>query len=277
LALVPVVYDPMSEASEETSPDEQTSSTGILGQQIEEGLNELGRPTDGLALSGLSAGLDIGFGPLLMAVLVALAAGEWGDPVLELALANAYAVGFVFVVIGRSELFTEHTTLAFLPVLDGRATWRSLARLWGVVFAANVAGGGMFAGIAVLVAPAYGIADAAAFEAVATPLVAHGNAALFAGAVLAGWLMGLMSWLVAAAQETLSRAFFVWLVAATIGIAHLPHCVAGSVEVLLGVFSGVVSPIAYGRFLVFATAGNVLGGVVFVSLLKYGHVVRGGD
>lgn len=277
MTLVAVAMIPMGDATGSTSADEQASSTGILDQQLEEGLNELERPTDGLALSALSAGLDIGFGPLLMAVVVALAAGEWGDPVLEIALANAYAVGFVFVVIGRSELFTEHTTLAVLPVLDGRATWQSLARLWGVVFAANVVGGAVFAGIAVVVAPAYGIADAAAFEAVATPLVAHGNAALFAGAVLAGWLMGLMSWLVAAAQETLSRAFFVWLVAATIGIAHLPHCIAGSVEVLLGVASGVVSPVTYGRFLVFATAGNVLGGVVFVSLLKYGHVVRGGD
>jgi formate/nitrite transporter FocA (FNT family) len=267
----------MSDVTDASDPDEQTSSTGILGQQLQEGLNELERPTDGLALSGLSAGLDIGFGPLLMAVVVALAAGEWSQPTLELALANAYAVGFVFVVIGRSELFTEHTTLAVLPVLDGLASWQSLARLWGVVLAANVVGTTMFAAIAVAVAPEYGIADAGAFEAVATPLVTPAAGPLFAAAVLAGWLMGLMSWLVAAAQETLSRAFFVWLVAATIGFAHLPHCVAGSVEVLMGVFAGVVAPAAYARFLVLATAGNVLGGVVFVSLLKYGHVVRGGD
>lgn len=267
----------MSESEEAQAGAEQTSSTGILGQQLQEGLNELERPTDGLALSGLSAGLDIGFGPLLMAVVVSLAAGEWGEPVLQLALANAYAVGFVFVVIGRSELFTEHTTLAVLPVLDNLASWQSLARLWGVVFAANVVGGALFAGIAVVVAPEYGIADAAAFETVATPLVAHSAAPLFAGAVLAGWLMGLMSWLVAAAQETMSRAFFVWLVAATIGIAHLPHCIAGNVEVLLGVFSGVVDVATYGRFLALATAGNIVGGVVFVSLLKYGHVVRGGN
>jgi len=259
------------------STGEQTSSTGILTQELREGLNELERPADGLALSGLSAGLDIGFGPLLMAVLVALAAGEWGEPVLEIALANAYAVGFVFVVIGPSELFTEHTTLAVLPVLDGRASWRSLARLWSIVFATNISGGVVFAALAVAIAPGYGIADAAAFEAVAEPLVAHGPVALFAGAVLAGWLMGLMTWLVAAAQETISRAFFVWLVAATIGIAHLPHCVAGSVEVLFGVFSGAVAPAGYARFLGLSTAGNLLGGVVFVSLLKYGHVVRGGD
>ncbi|WP_336035542.1 formate/nitrite transporter family protein [Halobacterium yunchengense] len=267
----------MGDATDATGADGQTPSTGILASQLQEGVNELERPADGLALSGLSAGLDIGFGPLLMAVVATLAAGVWGEPTLELALANAYAVGFLFVVIGRSELFTEHTTLAVLPVLDGRASVRSLLRLWGVVFGANVAGAAAFAGIAVVVAPAYGIADAAAFEAVATPLVAHDSSVLFAGAVLAGWLMGLLSWLVAAAQETVSRALFVWLVAATIGFTHLPHCVAGSVEVLMGVFTGVVEPSAYARFLVWSTAGNVLGGVVFVSLLKYGHVVRGGD
>jgi formate/nitrite transporter FocA (FNT family) len=41
--------------------------------------------------------------------------------------------GFLFVILGRSELFTEHTTLAVLPVLDGRASLRQLGRLWGLI------------------------------------------------------------------------------------------------------------------------------------------------
>jgi formate/nitrite transporter FocA (FNT family) len=89
--------------------------------------------------------------------------------------------------------------------------------------------------------------------------------------------MGLLTWLVLAAQETVSRLVYVWLVTLVIGLAHLPHSIAGNVEVLAGVFAGAVSPVEYGVFMTVATVGNVVGGAFFVALLKYGHVVRGGD
>ncbi|WP_332897675.1 MULTISPECIES: formate/nitrite transporter family protein [unclassified Haladaptatus] len=254
----------------------QTSSKTILSRQIDEGLNELTRPRTGLFLSALSAGLDIGFGPLLMAVIITMAGDVWSEPLLHLALANAYAVGFIFVVLGRSELFTEHTTLAVLPVLNRDATLAQLGRLWGIVYAGNIIGGIVFAAIAVTAAPSYGIADAAAFVEISGKLTEHSTWGLFTAAILAGWLMGLLSWLVAAAQETISRVFFVWLVTVTIGMAGLPHSIAGNVEVLAGLFLvpelGVLD---YLHFLVLATVGNAIGGAVFVSLLKYGHVVRG--
>lgn len=86
-----------------------------------------------------------------------------------------------------------------------------------------------------------------------------------------------MTWLVAAGRDTISQVFFVWLVAAAIGLGKLPHCIAGTVEVLLGVFgTDVVSVAEFGGFLVWSTLGNVVGGTVFVALLKYGHGVRGG-
>ncbi|WP_435334154.1 formate/nitrite transporter family protein [Haloarchaeobius sp. TZWWS8] len=258
-------------------PHEQTSSSTILTAQIEEGLNELNRPTDGLFLSGLSAGLDIGFGPLLMVVLLTLVGDAWGEPATKLLLANAYTVGFVFVVLGRSELFTEHTTLAVLPVLDGRASVSQLGRLWSLVYVANVVGGIVFAGLAVAAAPAFGIVDLAAFEEVAKPLVDHGFTELFVAAIFAGWLMGLLSWLVTAAQETTGRMLMVWIVTVTIGVAHLPHCIAGNVEVVAAVFTGGVDPMQYVRFMTAATLGNAVGGSIFVGLLKYGHVVRGGN
>ena len=262
------------EPANDSSP---TSYREILGLEIEEGLSQLRRPTSGLFLSGLSAGLDIGFGPFLMAVVLTMGEGAFSEPVTGLLLANAYAVGFIFVVVGRSELFTEHTSLAVVPVLNGQASVVGLLRLWGVIYVANLVGGTAFAALAVHVGPGLETIEPAAFGEIARGLIHYSWSITLLSAVLAGWLMGLMTWLVAAGQNTISQAFFVWLVAVAIGVSHLPHSIAGSIEVLLGVFSQPdITVLDFADFLLWSTIGNTIGGSVFVGLLKYGHGVRGG-
>ncbi len=252
--------------------------TEVLNSLIESGLHEINRETNGLVLSGFSAGLDIGFGPLLMAVMLTLSPGGYGDLGTELLLASTYSVGFMFVILGRLELFTEHTTVAVMPVLDGRASLAKLGRLWGLVYISNIIGGAAFVALIVTLLPDLGVASQSAFETIALSLVHHDFAWIFGAGVLAGWLMGLLAWLVTAARETTSRLLIILIVTAVIGILHLPHSIAGNVEVLFGVFlSPHISVMDYVSFLALATMGNAVGGVVFVALLKYGHVVRGGD
>ena len=103
-------------AGEETQP--KRAPKEILQSEIHEGLEVLHRTTIGLFISGLSAGLDLGFSVLLMGVMWTEAHGRMPEPVVHLLVASMYAVGFIFVVMGRSELFTEQTTLAVLPVLN---------------------------------------------------------------------------------------------------------------------------------------------------------------
>jgi formate/nitrite transporter FocA (FNT family) len=262
----------------DASKDTPAESEAILEAQLRQGLSELHRPSDGLLLSALSAGLDVGFGPLLMAVLLTTAGGSaTGELSLRLFLALAYGVGFIFVVLGRSELFTEHTTLAVLPVLDGRASVARLGRLWALVYVGNVGGAVLFALVTVPVVVALGVAETTAFVELATTFTTLDWSVLVGAGVLAGWLMGLLSWLVAAVDSSVARLIVVWFIAATIGLAHLPHSIAGTVEVAAGVLVGeTVTFVDFGRFLVFTTLGNAVGGSVFVALLKYGHVVRGG-
>lgn len=266
--------------SAERRPQAEESSKSyqeILKQEIEGGLKELRRPAGGLMTSGLSAGLDLGFSVLLMAVMLSLVEGELPAPVQEILIANMYAVGFVFVIIGRSELFTEHTTLAVLPVLDGQASMALLGRLWGLVYGSNLVGAAAFAAMVAVVGPALGIAEAGAFVEIGRGLVEHEWWIMTASAILAGWLMGLLSWLVAAARETLSQIFIVWVIASAIGFAHLHHSIAGTIEVLAAVFSGPEIGFGdFGRFLFWTTLGNALGGVFFVALIKYGHVKQSG-
>ncbi len=143
----------------------EKASRLILRHEIEEGLDALGRPAVGLFVSGLSAGLDLGFSLFLMAVMLTQVEGALPKPVAALLVANMYAVGFIFVVLGRSELFTEQTTLALLPVLEDVPRSGGL-RLWGLVYAANMIGVAAFAGLATLIGPA-GVIDPRAFGSIA--------------------------------------------------------------------------------------------------------------
>ncbi|GGL51908.1 formate/nitrite transporter family protein [Halocalculus aciditolerans] len=267
-----------TDAAVDAPTDHVLSQEAVLAAQLDLGLDELRRPLDGLFLSGVSAGLDIGFGPLFMAALYSAAAGVWATPTLDLALGALYAVGFVFVVLGRAALFTEHTTLAVIPVLTGEADVRSLLRLWGTVYAGNVVGGTLFAAAMVATAPAYGIADAAAFVHLARPFLSHSWAVTLTAAVLAGWLMGLLSWLVTAVRDSATQLAVVVLVTSVIGFAHLPHAVAGVVELAAAALvAPTITAAEVAAVLGVAVVGNAVGGSVFVALLKYGYVVRGLD
>lgn len=266
------------EETEQSDSGTQKSYRRILAEEIEEGLHELSRPDSGLFLSGLSAGLDIGFGPLLMAVVLSHSADQVAPLIQNLVVASAYAIGFMFVILGQSDLFTEHTVLSILPVLDRRATLTDLGRIWGLIYVGNLVGAVAFVGLTFVVAPGLDIVEPGAFTEIANILVKYSWWMTFLGAILAGWLMGLLSWLVVAARDTIGTIVVIWFVTGAIGFAHLPHSIAGSVEVLFGVLGSTdITVVDYLGFLLWSTLGNIVGGVVFVGLLKYSHVTRGGE
>jgi formate/nitrite transporter FocA (FNT family) len=248
----------------------------ILAEEISEGLHEIKRPALGLALSSFSAGLDIGFSLFLMGIMVTLVGDELSRPVRELLIASTYSIGFIVVVLGRSELFTEHTTLAVLPVIDGKASFGGLIRLWVIVYVANILGCAAFAGVTVLVGPRLKVIDPKALGEIAIMAARHPGSTIFVSAVLAGWLMGLLSWLVTAARDTISQIVIVFMITGAIGLAHLHHSIVGATEVLSGMFAGQgITWTDFGRFMFFATVGNAIGGIVFVAILKYSHASRG--
>lgn len=122
---------------------------------------------------------------------------------------------------------------------------------------------------------AYGIIGPRAFAHLAHHNLAHEWWSIALAAALAGWLMGLLSWLATAARDTISPALIVWLVAASIGLCRLPRCIAGTSEVLARLFSGESIGLSdYGHFLLWSTAGNAVGGMILVAVIKYSHVIR---
>lgn len=99
----------------------EVASKKILHHEIVEGKDALERPTSRLFLSGLSAGLEIGFSLFLMGVMRTLTQGQLSNAVVELLSANMYSFGFVLVILGRSEFFTEQTSLGGAACVEPRS------------------------------------------------------------------------------------------------------------------------------------------------------------
>jgi formate/nitrite transporter FocA (FNT family) len=235
----------------------------------EEGEQELERTNTGLALSALAGGLTMGFSFLAEALLRAsLPDTPWRHSVESF----GYSVGFIIVVLGRQQLFTENTLTAILPVVTRRdvATLLSAGRLWAIVLAANLVGTWLFAALVhvhQIFTPDVELAlQSIAVEAI--PLVFY---ATLLKAFFAGWLIALMVWILPSAQS--ARLITILIITYVVSLAHLSHIVAGSAEAAYSVLSGTASFGAYFvDFLVPTLIGNIIGGVVLVTILNHGSI-----
>lgn len=227
--------------------------------------SELDKKTQLLFWSGLAAGLTLGLTFLARAVFTALA------PEARPGLIGSlfYPIGFAIIVIGRYQLFTENTLTPVTLVLTRLASVRDLLRLWGIVYLANLLGAFV---IAVFLATT-GVLDAEVAD-VALNLGRHileeSWADLFTKAIVAGWLVASMVWLVHAAKDTVTRLLVVWLVMYLVGVAGLYHCITNSAELFYLAFRGEASLLSvFPAAIIPATLGNIVGGVIFVALVNY--------
>jgi formate/nitrite transporter FocA (FNT family) len=232
----------------------------------DQGEEELERSFNGLAWSGIAAGLSIGFSFLTQATLQARLPDT---PWRPLVAGFGYSVGFLIVILGRQQLFTETTLTALIPALTRRNLRTVLAtlRVWVIVLTANIAATWIFAGIAAQP----GIFPEPTIQAM-TELAAFAVGGSFWHTVMAGgsagWLIGLMVWLLPSAQG--SRALIIILLTYVIAICQFPHIIAGSVEAAFGVFTGHATIGDYViRFLIPTFLGNVAGGTILAALLNH--------
>lgn len=232
---------------------------------------ELRRPVRLLIFSGIAAGIAMSIALIPRAAIVA------SDPnsILNLHLSHLfYLLGFLIVVLGRYQLFTENTLTPVTLVLARLASIPTLLRVWGWVLAANLAGAALTA-LFIVKAP---ILNAELHE----QLLAIGHHAvkgafwvLFSQAIVAGVFVATMVWLIHAAREATARILIVFLVMFVVPAAGLPHCIAGAAEAFVLLFEGEIG--AYKTFVGFilpAVLGNTLGGVLFVGVLNYAQTAE---
>lgn len=220
--------------------------------------------------SGLAAGLALGLTFFARSVFTALTPAD--SPGL---LGNLfYSIGFIIIVLGRYKLFTENTLTPVTLLITRLASLRDLLRLWGIVYLANLLGA--FA-IAAFLSSARIFDPEAAAAALELGRAANGREwpELFYRAIIAGWLVATMVWLVHAARDTISRIILVWLTMYLLGVGDLYHSITSSVEVLYLAINGGTGLLGFAfDFLVPVTLGNIVGGVAFVAILNYMQVAE---
>ena len=215
-----------------------------------------------LGVSGLAAGLSMGFSMVGEALLRAhLPATNWAPLLTKF----GYSLGFLIVILGRQQLFTKNTLTVMLPLLREKRIelLRNVARLWAIVLAANLVGAFVFAWL-VEISDVFSPEVQNAFRALGQTSIHAGFGDLVVRGIVSGWLIALMVWLLPFAES--ARVWVIIFLAYVIGLADLPHVIAGSAEVFYLVAAGTIGFwVAIGSYVCPALIGNVIGGVALVG------------
>ena len=233
---------PISTRVEKKQVEERTAiGPHVVYEAIRrEGEEELHRTVSALAWSGFAAGLSMGFSFIAEGLLMAHLPDQPWRPLIT---RFGYSVGFLIVVLGRQQLFTENTLTVVLPLLLRKNfdTLFRMLRLWGVVLCANLVGTFLFAVCLGKIA----FLDARTQQCLTAIGEEHLGSAfgtVMVRAIFAGWLIALMVWLLPAAET--ARVSIIVIITYLIGLGGFNHIIAGSTTVLFLVAKGSI-PIAH--------------------------------
>ena len=254
----------------EVVEDRKSPSARVVHEVVrQEGIDELERPTASLLWSGFAAGVIIWLSVVAQGALtITLPDTPWRPAIVAL----GYSVGFIVVILGRLQLFTESTIVAVLPLATepSRAALGRTLRLWALVFGANVVGTLLLALVVAntaLVSPELlrAMIGVAHHATDLTP----GDA--FVRGIPAGFVLATIAWLLPSARG--QEIIVITLLTYVIAIAGFSHVVAGSAEAWLLAATGETRwGAAAGGFILPALAGNIIGGTGLFAALAHAQV-----
>ena len=237
---LPTIKREQTDAGEgSTQRDLDRPTADQIYQQVTvNGKRELERGATALGISGIAGGLLMGLTGLSVAILTSMVGAT---PAGRLAALFFYPLGFMVVILGRSQLFTENTLYPVALVLAERKhLWKTL-RLWAVVFPSNILGALLFALLAVktgALRPEFVRSLAALGTEAANITASHA----FWSGVVGGWIIATVAWLVSASHSITGSVMLIWTMTFVVGIGHFAHCIASSGEILSAVLAHQVTP-----------------------------------
>ena len=242
----------------------------IISTVLHEGETMFGLQNKTVFLSAIIAGLEIGFSYLLICSLYSFWSGTLTDGTIFKLFSIVYPVGFIMVIVGKSALFTEQTSIVALPVLNGQRSILHLLRIWSTVILGNIIGGIIFALFISYMGPHLNLFTHETMTKIGEHIINYDSLVIFFSAVTAGWLMGLLTWLLSSIVNSITRLVLIFMITAIIGFGGFHHSIVGNIEVFgAWLYSDTISFLDYIKFLGLTLTGNGIGGAVVVALFKY--------
>ncbi|HEV2275237.1 MAG TPA: formate/nitrite transporter family protein [Acidobacteriaceae bacterium] len=261
-------------AAEQVQRDlDRPTADDIYEQVSRNARRELNRAPLGLGISGLAGGVTMGLTALSTSIVIAmLGQGAAARFVADL----LYPIGFIAVIVGRAQLFTENTLYPVALMFAERRHFLKTLRLWAIVLSSNVLGAFAFALLAVrtgALRPEFVSAMTQLGMEAAGVSLKH----VFWSGVIGGWIIALVAWLVSGSHSITGSVMLIWLLTFVVGLGGFAHCIATSGEILAAILNHQLAAPRYFSWLLLATLGNIAGGVLLVTLLEYGQVKGGED
>ena len=246
----------------------------IYDRAEEEGRRRLGMPALEQVSTGFIAGVTIVFGIVALGVTEALVEPDVGPGLARVLGALAFGIGLVFLVVGRSELFTENFFGPVAASIDSglRAGLGKLLRLWVFTLLLNLVGGAVL--VAVLtVEGALPSGAPEVLDKIADEIAGKSAAATLARAVLAGALLTLLSYLLHAVDTVLARIALAFMAGFLVALGPFDHVVVSALHLLFGLWhEAAVTWSDLAANIGLSTAGNLVGGILLMTLTHTAQV-----
>jgi len=236
-----------------------------------EGEEELARSFRALAFSALAAGVFVSFSFLFRSIFH-MYVGDY--PIGDMISSLGYTVGFLIVILGRMQLFTENPITTIVPLLSKWSTERLLKviRLWSTVFLFNIIGTAI---AAIFFASHYTLSPEieAAMHEVASNVMRLQPIENILRGIPAGIIIAAIVWV--SPQTKYFRFVMIMFFVYFIALGDFAHVVVGSCEMAYEVLKGDADLIEYFfRFLLPTGLGNIIGGTMIFTVLIYNQVKK---
>jgi formate/nitrite transporter FocA (FNT family) len=242
-----------------------------------EGKRRLGRSRLEIGATALVAGFDVVFGVIALSTIAAAFTPKLGEEPAHALGALGFGIAFIFIVVGRSELFTENFLVPVIGLREQLITKLKLAELWFISPILNIAGGT----ILITIVSVHGVLPHGAADTLIK--IAEGfdkNSVLtaFCSAIVGGALITAMTWMLEAVGSTGGRILVAWICGVLLTLGSFNHVIVVTLEMIFGLFfhANIGGLDVLQNFLT-AVAGNMVGGLCFVTLTRTGQAIGSSD
>ena len=254
-------------------PQEAPDPREMFARTRDEGERRLNRSRLELTTTSLVAGFDIVFGVIAIATVTALVTPKLGPSMAHFVGSLFFGIAFIFIVVGRSELFTENFFVPITALRRGAFTTLKLAQLWTISPIMNILGGTLL----ILVATTKGVLPHGTPEAL-NDLANHIDDlplwSAFCSAIIGGALITAMTWMIEGVGTVGGRIIVAWIAGTLLALASLNHVIVVTLELIFGMRFGTTisledTAVNFG----IAVAGNLIGGLLFVTFTRTSQAI----